>query len=1358
MNDSVPVPRTCTEIGEDGNDADGNERTALAFEKFRDVEAYVLLGAPGAGKTTTFKQEAACSDACHVTARDFITFDDRPEWHGKMLFIDGLDEMRAGSSDGRTTLDKIRNKLDQLGRPRFRLSCREADWFGANDRNNLKDVSPKKRITVLHLDPLTDENIREILNNTIDDPESFINEARRRGLEALLENPQSLWMLTKAFSKRQWPETRAKTFEMACKTLLREHNEEHRVARRDGVDIPSLLEIAGRLCAIQLLTDKAGYTLPGTESNPEYPDLEEIHGSDRAALRHVLGTKLFEAPAEGRAKPVHRHIAEFLGGRYLAGLVENGLPVGRILALITGDDGGVVSNLRGLSAWLATHSPPTSRRDIIERDPIGTVLYGDVGNFSVEEKRRLLNGLVRESQNGLPDWRNPRFGDLATREMRDVFREMLTSAKRDEPHQRLVMVLVKVLRYGTVILELKDVVLRVVRDKSWYPSIRKQALYSLLSQRTNAELRMKLLTDVHEGSVSDPDGDSLGLLLMKLLRDVHEGSVPDRDGDLLGLLLDALYPSWLSASDILQYLQMPGNGDGAYHRYFWNNVANRLKNAERAELLDRLVEQRLKLRKNILEHQEPENPAIKLPSRLLAGFLNESHEDIAPERLFGWLGLAALDFEDFPLSNPSTRFQDQDSVQQIRNWLTTHPETHKAMIALCVEDCRGKGRLFRTPRPPDFGSWYLEQAMRATDDTAATWYIREAADSAHAEGAIRQPIEELLAHHPFLEKAFRDRLSEREQQNTTHDGEEDNHPASPELLKFRDEVKKHIPALRENRCPPRLLDRLAKAYFGLSSDVDGNTPEKNRLHNLLEDDDLVETTLAAFRDSINRSDVPTDTEILRLREENRRHLLEHPCLAGLKRSQPEGLFDEKQMRQALAFYYNSQALLYDGRPDPRWYQRLLANHPEMVSRVLVEFVRSDIRRKREHCFAVNNLAFLEEYRAVARLAVPPLLKSFPVRCTSSQLGILNVLLTAALRHCEENAFVALIEHKLSLSSLDVAQRVYWLATGLFASPARYRPKIEAYLSGHERRIRHLAVFLTDYNDRSTWSTLLSRLDVQTLALLIRLVGGSYRPLPDSTAQMRPAELVTAIIYQLATLPSPDATTALESLSSDEALHSWRSGLVNAALQQRAVRRETNFQHQDIPTVLRTLDNLAPANAADLAALTTDILSKIARRIRDGNTSDWRQYWNVNSHNQPECPKPEDACRDALLSDLQLRLQPLGIDAQPEGRYANDNRADIRVTYGDFNVPVEIKRNNHRDLWHAIKEQLIAKYTRDPGADGRGIYLVFWFGTEECQKPLSGRRPGSASKLEEHLRNMLSEEEQAKISILVIDVSKCENEG
>ena len=87
--------------------------------------------------------------------------------------------------------------------------------------------------------------------------------------------------------------------------------------------------------------------------------------------------------------------------------------------------------------------------------------------------------------------------------------------------------------------------------------------------------------------------------------------------------------------------------------------------------------------------------------------------------------------------------------------------------------------------------------------------------------------------------------------------------------------------------------------------------------------------------------------------------------------------------------------------------------------------------------------------------------------------------------------------------------------------------------------------------------------------------------------------------------------------------------------------------------------------------------------------------------------------------------------------------------------MEIKRNDHRDLWSALRNQLIAQYTNHPGADGYGIYLVFWFGKEYTQPPPSGKRPVSASEFQERLKKeaTLSEAEERKISVHVIDVSK-----
>ena len=192
-------------------------------------------------------------------------------------------------------------------------------------------------------------------------------------------------------------------------------------------------------------------------------------------------------------------------------------------------------------------------------------------------------------------------------------------------------------------------------------------------------------------------------------------------------------------------------------------------------------------------------------------------------------------------------------------------------------------------------------------------------------------------------------------------------------------------------------------------------------------------------------------------------------------------------------------------------------------------------------------------------------------------------------------------------------------------------------------------------------------------------------------------------------------------------------------------------HPSLEQICRTLGNQSPANPSDLAALVMDRLRDLAVEIRTANTDPWRQYWNEDAHGRPATPKHEDSCRDALLSDLRARL-PEGVDAQPEGQYAGDKRADIRVSYEDFNVPVEIKKSTHRDLWSAARNQLIAKYTSDPATGGYGIYLVLWTGETEIAGAPSGPPPSTAEELRERLQANLSEEEARKISVCVVDVS------
>ena len=400
------IDRTCTEVRSAAKDQ-RRPREARPLKEYRDLPAYVLLGDPGAGKTTAFKTECETlgDRALRITARDFTTFDPgcHPEWRDKILFIDGLDEIRAASSDARTPFDEIRRRLDKLGKPRFRLSCRAADWLGENDRKNLAGVAPEEtQVVLLRLDSLTDADVERILDDRTDTSgaRAFIDRARERGIEGLLENPQSLLLLAdvvgigKEGQNESWPASRLELFEQAGLLLAREHNDEHHTA--DPQPPPAeLLDAAGRLCAVLLISGATGYALGHGQANAEYLDVSQCEYEGHQLLRSTLSTRLFTAKAEGCFAPIHRHIAEFVGARHLARVISEGLPASRVVALLTGFDGGVVTSLRGLAAWFAALSEG-ARRDLIERDPIGVISYGDACAFSTEHKEILLRALGRE--------------------------------------------------------------------------------------------------------------------------------------------------------------------------------------------------------------------------------------------------------------------------------------------------------------------------------------------------------------------------------------------------------------------------------------------------------------------------------------------------------------------------------------------------------------------------------------------------------------------------------------------------------------------------------------------------------------------------------------------------------------------------------------------------------------------------------------------------------------------------------------------------------------------------------------------------------------------------------------------------
>lgn len=1343
--------RTCTEIRPSNSRLD--VPVSVPLSDYRTESAYVLLGDPGLGKTTAFRTECMLhGDAAErIDARDFLVADlgNHQDWRRKTLFIDGLDEVRVGSSDARSALDEIRQRLGALGRPRFRISCRESDWLGDNDRNRLRFVSKTGQVTTLRLNPLSETEIELILldHPDVGDPHAFIDAAKQRGVRELLANPQTLIMLADVVgSGLQWPESRLETFDMACGLMAREQNEEHAI----GAPQPPLnqvLDAAGSLCAAQLITGSAGFSLDVDDSN--YLALDSLASFVGKNAKAAISTRLFRRIDEGerRFEPIHRHVAEFLGARHLADRVKNGLPVRRIVSLISGVDGIVVSEMRGLSGWLAALCPQ-ARDLLIERDLIGVALYGDLGDFATEEKRRLLDALGgrdalrRLGLDARSFERETLLAPLISGDMEPALIEILSQPARDTPHQNLVQYVLRLLLRGNPPPKLDTDLLGMTRDESRWPYVRSSALEVLIrirgEQRQGAEDFQVLLEQIRVGAVSDPEDE------------------------LRGALLAFLYPRDIPATRVWDYLGERSapriNGRGSH---FWSEeLLEKSSDRDVADLLDELSARKADIWPVLNSHSRN-----LVPARLLARGLKAHGDDLPRGRLHKWLSAAVPPIEDME--------DDPDADLGVRDWLAARPDVQKEVLLLGLSRWPNgqwttearyavMAPLHGSMRPEDLASWFGEQAVRLwpSHREASEFLLYEALRACRYKGRSLDPLKDQIAGHKPLEdrlsawlqqvspehrSLISERRSAREAQRET------------ERQKGIDFVRGHALALRQNEGPLSLLHDLGRFYFRRRVSPEKPRDPIDRISDSLGgDDELIEAALAGLRGSPWRSELPPLEEILRLNRESRQHYLAYPVQAGLDllhEERPDRLqeLSDTQVVAAVAFYYCTPGS-YQG--PPAWYQSLAAGRPEIVAAVAADVAIAELRGRGDYWTALYALADMGGPPELKCEALFEVLSKFPLRARSELLRALDSLLWNVLDCSDEAELPQLIDAKLANSSMGVAQRVHWLAAGVVSAPEHYMEQATRFVRSSERRARHLADF---FNAGDPLESDRREFNPATVRALIELMGPAFAPdsLYESgtfTPEMKASRQIERFIRRLGTMPGGDATQALATLMTDQRLSKWSDYIERAFDDQRVLHREATYSYPDFKQLQLALDNEEPANVGDLAALVVDRLMNVASDIQSSNADLWRQYWNEDSHGRPQTPKREESCRDALLGHIR-KLLPVNVKAEPEVHHVGDKRSDIRVSYSDTNVPVEIKKVTHRDLWSAMRTQLIGRYTRDAGTYGYGIYLVFWFAGAEMAPPPKGSRPTTPSELQERLEQTLSDDEALKISVVVLDVSQ-----
>lgn len=283
--------------------------------------------------------------------------------------------------------------------------------------------------------------------------------------------------------------------------------------------------------------------------------------------------------------------------------------------------------------------------------------------------------------------------------------------------------------------------------------------------------------------------------------------------------------------------------------------------------------------------------------------------------------------------------------------------------------------------------------------------------------------------------------------------------------------------------------------------------------------------------------------------------------------------------------------------------------------------------------------------------------------------------------------------------VSAAQKLVWLTAGPTLNPTKYLPAVVDAVGTNQKRAAMLGTALAEQSTRTRNA---AKLPVKPMATLIDLLG------PQTTPDWGPAgaardidtrsDLVRGMVSQLASSTSREAGAALEYLRRRPQLANWKAQLDGALHDHTRVARAANFVHPSAEQIGNTLGNEQPANAQDLVSLTADMIADLQKHLRHGDINGLVQFWR-SADDGELVPRSENECRDVLLQMLRQPLLQRQVQLEKESHAAHNTRADLRAStiVGDERVvvPIEIKKDNNRDVFTAWRDQLSDQYAQDP---------------------------------------------------------------
>lgn len=1280
------------------------------------TEPLLILGEAGMGKSCLLEWFANAPGHARCTARQLINRHDLRTLLGDAttLVIDALDEVSAQKEGD--AVDLVLRQLGRLGCPHFVLSCRVADWRSATGLEAIREQYPEEPLE-LHLEPFGDADAATFLSASLgaETAEAVVEHFNIRGLSGLLGNPQTLELISRVAGSGNLPETRSELFSRAVEVLRVEHRDAKacgQLAREIGLDA------AGAACAGLILTGSEAIVRTSSASSAEGElQLADISCLPRGeSIGGMLGTRLFRADGADRFGYLHRRVGEYLGARWLAKQADTPAKRRRLLSMFH-SHGLVPASLRGIHAWLA-HDPALAQA-VIAADPMGVIEYGDADDLTVEQARSLIGALELLATD------SPRFRDWGPYSMRGITQpELIEEIRRlitaPETPFALRLLVLEAVKGNKIASELADDLRRIVLDPQAIFASRRAA-GEALSELDGEEDWPNILSALHNYN------DELSIRLpIELIEDIGYELIHDN------LVVDL----------VVAHARNDGRTIGVL-----SGLKRCLPDLRIEGVLDRLAIVAKTLGKR---YERPGNYVLTdFAYHLIACAVAAG--GVTAEKIWSWL-------EPF---DASVGYQ-RESRQQLDAHIRGDDRFRQAIQRYVLFE-----------RPSDQSTWQL------------AWELSRRSSGLAATAADVVALLEVLDPSDHSDERWRDLV-----QLTPHDdeiGAEVRAAARPfaahcpDLLNWIERLAK--PVIPEWKIEQAESERIrqekqaaahaqhrksyatcidqmsvgdfgtiidpAKAYLNLFNDVGDDVPAHERVAQWLGDDigDVAHVGFEAFM--VLEPATPTAHEIAESVAQGQYYEAGYIIVAALAERFRKGVgFDDLSDERLMAGLFVLRRTCID-------------DHAGIVG--LREAIEAAIQARggwgdamrlyhepqlQARCESVDGLYALvrdERHAELAAELAAEWLKRFPDLPVGPEAELIYRLIRSG--RFEVLRRVAVGRVKLT----DDERRGNWDTIGLVVDFEQTAARLSVSQIEPEL-LWHLRDSTGGHSDDGSYVAL----EPAQLEWIITTFRPRWpmvnRPSGTTGGNTNPWDASNHLIHLIRRLgndTSEDAIAALMRLRSAPT-DGYTESIKIVVAEQARIRVESSYAPPALETINAITRNLLPVSAADLQALVLEELSIAQAKVKSDDAESWRGFYDDNG-----TPFAEERCRDHLLGLLRQGSKEITFD--PEAHVAADKEVDIACSAGALRIPIEVKGQWHPELWRGADMQLDALYTRDWRAEGRGIYLVLWFGDQnlpnKClKKPGRGTEPPqTANELREMLITGSKSVREGRVIVFVLDL-------